>query len=54
MYSIKNNMFSPIFSTDKDRPPGPSEDRGNEDHDRLIYTEDEKISLELELFAGYK
>lgn len=38
---------------DKDRPPGPSEDRGNEDHDRLIYTEDEKISLELELYAGF-
>ncbi|KAL4222742.1 regulation of adaxial/abaxial pattern formation [Mactra antiquata] len=36
-------------------PPGvsqpPSEDRGDEFHDRIIYTEDEKISLSLELCA---
>lgn len=29
----------------------PSEDRGDEFHDRIIYTEDEKISLSLELCA---
>ena len=29
----------------------PSEDRGVEFHDRIIYTEDEKISLSLELCA---
>ena len=28
-----------------------SEDRGDEFHDRIIYTEDEKISLSLELCA---
>ncbi|XP_063421667.1 polycomb complex protein BMI-1-like isoform X1 [Mytilus trossulus] len=54
----KNEMkrrrdFYAAYPIDQDRPPGPSEDRGNEDHDRLIYTEDEKISLELELFAGF-
>lgn len=54
----KNEMkrrrdFYSAYPIDPDRPPGPSEDRGNEDHDRLIYTEDEKISLELELFAGF-
>lgn len=32
-------------------PPRPSEARGYEDKDRLIYTEDEKISLALELFS---
>ncbi|XP_061186065.1 polycomb complex protein BMI-1-A-like isoform X2 [Saccostrea echinata] len=36
---------------DNSDPPRPSEARGYEDKDRLIYTEDEKISLALELFS---
>jgi hypothetical protein len=51
-YKNEINRDAIWFISDPNRPPGPSEDRGNEDHDRLIYTEDEKISLELELFSG--
>lgn len=45
---FKTESFHLAGSVD---PPRPSEARGYEDKDRLIYTEDEKISLALELFS---
>ncbi|XP_048756046.1 polycomb complex protein BMI-1-A-like isoform X2 [Ostrea edulis] len=47
----RRREFYAAHPEDTSNPPRPTEARGYEDKDRLIYTEDEKISLALELFA---
>ncbi|XP_062592411.1 polycomb complex protein BMI-1-A-like [Saccostrea cucullata] len=47
----RRDFYSSHHEADNSDPLRPSEARGYEDKDRLIYTEDEKISLALELFS---